>query len=118
MSDRPWNALWVHHRGRMDIEGISNAHKHIEQRPVIHRLGDLRVGPAHVAQRLHLFVSNAICMPGQSADKFQQQALRGGYRRAVEVSITQSFGHLGILFSLQLQEPGVAAESIVTTVER
>jgi hypothetical protein len=54
----------------MNIEGISNAHKHVEQRPIIHRLCDLRVSSPRVAQSLYLLVGNTVGVPGQSADEF------------------------------------------------
>src|SRR5262249_2764742 len=82
-SDHRRHALRIHQRGRMDIESISDAHQHVEERPVVHRLSDLRLAPAPVAQALHLFVGNAVGMAGQGADKFQQQTFCGGDRCTV-----------------------------------
>src|SRR5438552_15919624 len=49
------NAVGIHDRGRMDIEGIGKPHEHIEQRSVVHGLRDRRVGPSYVSSGLDLF---------------------------------------------------------------
>jgi hypothetical protein len=116
-SDRRWNAIWIHHLGWMDAESIGKAHEQVEKRPIVRGLSDLRVGPSHVAKRLHLFIGNAVGVAGQSADKFQQEPLRRTYRRTVQVTIAQSLCHISVLLSLQLQEPRVGTESVVAAVE-
>lgn len=116
-SDRRRNAVCVHDLGRMDIEGIGESHEQIEQRPVVHSLRDLRVGPSHVPKNLDLFVGDAVCVPGQCAHEFQEKALCLRDRRAVQIPVSQRLCDLSVLRSLQLQEPRVAAESIVTSIQ-
>ena len=72
----------------MDIEGIGKSYEQIEQRPVVHGLRDLRVGPSHVPKGLHLFVGDAVCARGQCADELQQEALRRRDRRALQIAIS------------------------------
>ena len=48
----------------MDVEGIGKAHEEVEERAVVYRFGDLRVGPPGLAQPLDLLVSDAIRVPG------------------------------------------------------
>jgi hypothetical protein len=117
-SDRRRNAVYVHCCRRVDIEGIGKSYEQIEQRRIVHGLSDLRVGPSHVSKRLHLFIGDAVCVPRHRADKFQQKALSWGHGSAVQIAITQSLCHRAELLSLQLQEPCVAAESIVTSIQR
>jgi hypothetical protein len=102
----------------MDVEGIGEAHEEIEKRPVVDRFGNLRVPPAGVAQSLDLLVGDAIGVPRQGFDELQQQPVLGRETGGVEVSVAQRGGGLRILLTLQLQEPGMAAESIVATIER
>ena len=71
----------------MNIEGISQTHEQIKQRPIVCCLSNLRIRPAHVSQRLYLFVRNAVGMAGQSADKFEQQTFCRGDRGAVKIAV-------------------------------
>ena len=48
----------------MDVEGIGKAHEEVEERAVVDRFGDLRVGPPRLAKPLHLLVGYAIRVPG------------------------------------------------------
>ena len=102
----------------MDIERIGEPHEQVEQGAVVDGLGDLRVGPSHVPKGLNLIVGDSIRVPGQRADEFKQQALSWRHRRAVQITVTQRFHDFSVLLTLQLQEPCVAAESIVTPVQR
>ena len=101
----------------MDIEGIGKPHEQIEQRSVVHGLRDLRVGPSYVSKGLDLFVADAVGVPGQCPHEFQEKALCPRDRRAVQIPVAQRLCDLTVLFSLQLQEPRVAAQSIVTSIE-
>ena len=101
----------------MDVKGIREAHEEIEERAIVHRFRNLGVAPAGVAQSLDLFVGDAIGVPGQGFDELQQQPVLGREPRGVEVSVAQGRRGLRVLLTLQLQEPGMAAESIVAAVE-
>ena len=102
----------------MDVEGVGEADEQIEERPIVDRFSDLSIAPTGVAQSLDLLVGDAIRVSSQSFDEFQQQPVPGRETGAVEVPVTQRRRGLRILLALQLQEPRVAAESIVTAVER
>lgn len=118
LGDRSRHAGCVHHRGRVDVERIGKPDEQIEKRTDVHSLGDLRITPPGVPQRLHLFVGDPVGVSRQRADKFQEQTLCGRDRRAVQVAVSQRLGDLAELLSLQLQEPRVAAQSIVAVVQR
>src|SRR5216683_1816677 len=102
----------------MDVEGVGKAHEEVEERAVVNGFGDLGVGPADLAKPLDLLIRDAIGVPGERLDEFQQQSV---FRRQVggaEVPVAQSRRRFRVLLSLQLQEPGMAAESVVAAVER
>jgi hypothetical protein len=102
----------------MDVEGIGEAHEKIEKRSIIDGLRDLGVAPPSVAQSLDLLVRDPIGVPGQRFDEFQQQAMLGREAGGVEIPVAQGRGGPRVLLTLQLQEPCMAAESIVAAVER
>jgi hypothetical protein len=102
----------------VDVEGIGKAHEEVEERAVVDRFGDLRVGPPDLAKPLDLRVRDAICVPGQRLDEFQQQPVFRRQPGGVEIAVTQRRRRFRVLLSLQLQEPGVAAESVMAAVER
>lgn len=79
------DAILVHMRRWMDVEGIRETHEQIEQCTVVDCFGNLRIAPAHVAEPLHLLVSNAICMAGKCADKFEQQTFGVCDRCLIEI---------------------------------
>ena len=102
----------------MDIEGIGKAHEEVEERAVIDGFGDLGVGPADLTEPLDLLIGDAIGVPRQGLDEFQKQPMFRRQARGIQVPVAQSRRGLRVLLSLQLQEPGMAAESIVAAVER
>ena len=102
----------------MDVEGIRETHEEVEEGAIVDRFRDLGVAPPGIAQSLDLLVGDAIGVPGQGLDELQQQSVLGREPGGVEISVAQGGGGLRVLLTLQLQEPGMAAESIVATVER
>ncbi len=102
----------------MDIEGIGKTHEEVEERAVVNGFGDLRVGPTSLAKPLDLLVGDAIGVPGKRLDELQEQSVFRTQVGGVEVSVAQSRRGFRVLLSLQLQEPGMAAQSIVAAVER
>ena len=101
----------------MDIEGIGKAYEKVEERAVIGGFGDLGIGPAGLAQPLDLLVRDAVRVPGQRLDELEEQAVLARQVRRVEVPVAQRPRHFRVLFALQLQEPGMVAESIVAAVK-
>jgi len=73
----------------VNVEGIREAYEEVEQRAVVDGLGDLRVAPADVAQPLDLFVRDAVGVPGQGLDEFQQPSSLGRQAGGVEISVTK-----------------------------
>ena len=102
----------------MDVEGIGEAHEEVEERAVVDGFGDLGVGPPNLTQSLDLLVRDAIGVPGQCFDEFQQHSVPGREVGGVEVTLAQGRRGLRVLLPLQLQEPRMAAESIVAAIER
>ena len=102
----------------MDVEGVGEAHEEVEKSPVVDRLGNLGVGPPDLTEPLDLFVGDAVGVPGQRLDELQQQPVLGREPGGVEITLAEGSRGLRVLLTLQLQEPGMAAESIVATVER
>ena len=100
----------------MDVESVGKTNEEVEERAVVDGFGDLRVRPPGLAQALDLLVGDAIRVVGQRFDEFQEQSVLRWEAGGLEVSITQSRGCPRILFTLQLQEPGMAAQSIVAAV--
>ena len=113
-----WNARCIVRRIRMDVEGIRETHEEVEERPLVDRFRNLGVAPPGLAQSLDLLVRDAIGVPGQGLDELQQQSVLGREPGGVEITIAQGGGGLRVLLTLQLQEPGVAAESIMAAVKR
>ncbi len=102
----------------MDVEGIGKAHEEVEKGAVVDRLGNLSVGPPDLTEPLDLLVGDAVSVPGQRLDEFQEQPVLRRQVRGVQVPVAQRRRRLRVLFSLQLQEPGMAAESVVAAVQR
>ncbi len=102
----------------MDIEGIGEADEQVEERAVVNGFRDLGIGPAHVTQALDLLVRDAVGIPGQRLNEFQQQPVLGREVGCREVAFTERGGNLRVLLTLQLQEPCMTAQSIVAAVER
>ena len=102
----------------MDVEGVGEADEQIEERPIVDRFSDLSIAPTGAAQSLDLLVGDAIRVSSQRLDEFQEQPVPGREAGAIEIAVAQRGRGLRILLALQLQEPRVAAESIVATVER
>ncbi len=115
---RSWDAGRLVGGRRLDAEGVGQSNEKAEQRRVVRSLGDLLIGPAHVAQALDLLVGDAVGRSGDGAHEFQQQPLARRQAGGVEVTVAECFGHPLELCALQLQEPGVRAESIPALVER
>lgn len=106
---RGWDAIRVPRLRWMNIEGICDAHHHIEERSIVHRLRDLRVGPPGVPQSLYLLVGDLVGVFGQRADKLQKQPLRRSDWGPVQIAISQRPGCITVLVTLQLQEPRMGA---------
>jgi len=102
----------------MDVKGVSEPYEEIEERPVVDRFSDLGVAPAGLPQSLDLLVGDAIGVSSQRFDEFQQQPVPGREPGGLEVPVAQGRRGLRVLFPLQLQEPRMAAQSIVAAVER
>ena len=73
----------------MDVEGIGKAHKEVEEGAVVDRLGDLRISPPHLAKPLDLLVGDAIGVPGQRFDEFQEESVFRRQIGGVEVPVAQ-----------------------------
>lgn len=71
----------------MDVEGIGKAHEEVEKGAVIDSFGDLRVGPPDLAEPLDLVVGDAVSVPGQRLDEFQEQPVPRRQVGGVEVAI-------------------------------
>ena len=103
----------------MDVEGIRQAHEQVEQRTVVDRFGNLLVAPADPPQTVNLVIGNPIGVSGQRADESQQGALCLADRHLLERrAVTNGLRRRRKLLALQLQEPRVRAQSIVTPVQR
>ena len=70
----------------MNIKRIRKTDQQIKQAPDVHRLCDLGVTPAHVAQPLNLFVGDAVRMTRERADEFQQEALCRSQSGLIEIA--------------------------------
>jgi len=102
----------------MDVERIRQSHEEIEERSYIDRFGNLRVTPTVLAQALNLGVGDFVGVSRERSHEFQQVALGRAYRCAIEITVAQCLGNRAVLLSLQLQEPCVTAESVVTAIQR
>lgn len=102
----------------MNIECVREAHEEIEERADIHGFGDLRIIPSNLPQALYLAVGDSVGVSRQRSNELQQATFGEGDGRAIEVAVTQGIGDRTVLLSLQLQEPCVAAQSVVTPIER
>jgi len=89
----------------MDVEGIGEPHEEIEERPIIDSLRDLSVAPPGLAQSLDLLVRDPVGVPGQRFDEFEEQPVLGRKAGGIEIPVAQSRSGLGVLLTLQLQEP-------------
>lgn len=94
-------------RRRLDAEGVGKANEKAEQGCHVGRLGNLLVGPAHIAEALNLLVGDAIGGPADGFDEFQKLVLLWSYTGGIEVTVAKSFRYPFELFALQLQEPCV-----------
>jgi len=56
----------------MDVEGIGEADKEIEERSVIDGFRDLGIGPPDLTQLLDLLVRNAVGMSRERLDELQE----------------------------------------------
>src|SRR5438445_7370402 len=102
----------------MDVEGIREAHEEVEECAVIDGFGDLGIRPSRLTEPLDLLVGDAVRVSGQRLDEVQQESVLRGQAGGVEVPVAQRGRRLRVLLPLQLQEPGMAAESVMTAVER
>lgn len=97
---------------RLDVERIGEPNEEVEQARVVDGLGNLRIRPTGASECPHLLVRHAVGVQGHGGHELEQQALGGGDRCLVETSVAESLGRLGELLALQLQEPGMCAQSI------
>ena len=84
---------------------------------VVDGLGDLLVGPAQVAQLLNLLIGDLVSVAGDRLHELEELPVRGVQVGRVQVTRAERAGGLAVLLALQLQEPGVRAESIPAAVE-
>lgn len=110
-------AVGVVFGGGVDVEGVGEAHEHVEEGGIVDGFGDLRFAPACVAQRLNLGVGDAVGVAGDGGDEVEQEPLGGGDGGVVEVGVADGPGDGCEVFALQLQEPCVVAESVVAVGE-
>jgi hypothetical protein len=101
----------------MDIKRVGEAYEEIEKGAVVNGFCNLGVAPPHVAQLLDLFVRDAIRVSGERFDEFQQQQVLRYQAGRTQIASTDRCRGPRVLLTLQLQEPGVAAQSIMTTIE-
>lgn len=101
----------------MDVEGIGKTNEQIEERCVVNRFGNLGIGPSCLPQPLHLFIGDSVRVPGERPDELEQQPVFRRQAGGIEIAITNGGGSRRILLTLQLQEPRVAAQSIVAAVQ-
>ena len=71
----------------MDVEGIGKAHEEVEKGAVVDRLGNLTVGPPDLTEPLDLLVGDAVSVPGQRLDEFQEEPVPRCQVSGVEVAI-------------------------------
>ena len=71
----------------MDVEGIGKAHEEVEKSAVVNSLGNLTVGPPDLTEPLDLLVGDAVSVPGQRLDEFQEQPVPRRQVGGVEVAI-------------------------------
>ena len=71
----------------MDVEGIGKPHEEVEERAVVYGFGDLGIRPPRVAEPLDLLVGDAVSVPGQRLDEFQEQPVPRCQVGGVEVAI-------------------------------
>jgi len=102
----------------MNVKGIGKTHEKVEERTIVNRFSNLRVIPADVAQCLDLLIGDAIGVSRERFDEFEQQHVLWREAGSIEIPRTERGCGRRVLFALQLQEPGVAAQSIMATVER
>jgi len=95
----------------MDVERVRQPHEEVEQRAVIDGFGDLGIGPPRLTEPLHLLVGDPVRVSGQRIDEVQQESVLRGQASSVEVPVAQRGRRLRVLLPLQLQEPGMAAET-------
>ena len=118
LGHRARHAAGVHHRRRVDVEGVRQPDEQVEQRPDIDRLGDLRIAPTGVAQALHLLVGDAIGVRVNVPTNSSRSRSAGETGARSRSPSRRAWRHRAELLALQLQEPRVAAQSIVTVVQR
>jgi len=71
----------------VDVEGIGKAHEEVEKGAVVDGFGNLSVGPPDLAEPLDLVVGDAVSVPGQRLDEFQEQPVTRRQVGGVEVAI-------------------------------
>jgi len=97
-------------------ECIRNTIEKGKHRRDVNGFCNLRLGPAQVAQPLHVFVSGAIGSFRHLADVLQQPALRIAQPRAREISVRQRLYRF-FLCSLNTQEVCMRVQSVGTAIQ-
>ena len=103
--------VWV-----LETKRIRNAVKKGEERADIHRLGDLRIGPATLAELLCVVRCQSVRRLGEFLDVPQELVLLLPEARGLQVALRQRFVDLPIR-SLQLQEERMRTRSVRTAIQ-
>ena len=61
----------------MNVEGVGQADKEVEECSVVNRFGDLRVSPPDVSKGLDLFVADPVGVTREGLDEFEEQTVPG-----------------------------------------
>ena len=97
-------------------ESIGHAIKKSKQRRDVPRLGNLRIRPAVLPQRIHLGGGGAVGVPRDELDELQKSAVVVIDGRLRQASAPQRLDYF-ITAALQLQEITVRAQSVRTVVQ-
>ena len=99
-----------------DSKGICHAIEKREHRRDVNRLGDLRLGPTMIAQRLHIFIGGAIRRFRHLGHILEQGALRRRQICLIEIALSDSLDCC-FFCSLNPQEVCMRIQSIRTAVQ-
>ena len=99
----------------LESKRIGNSIEHRKQAGYIHRLGNLLFRPSYVAQLLHNFRCRSIGMTGHQFDEFHERPILDIEARASHIACLERLDDR-VVFSLQLQEIAVRANSVGTMV--
>ena len=101
----------------VETEGVGDAVEEREHRGDVDALGHLRITPAEAPKRLHVLDGGAVGVLRDLLDVLEQGALGVRQGGRVEVGAGQARVEIGVGV-LQLQEEGVAPDSVGAPIER